>query len=217
MMDLTRQGPVFVLTFDAGENRFSGPFFDALERALGEVEAADGAAALVTTGKGKFYSNGIDLDWVGSAGSALPAFLRQLHRSLARVVALPVPTVAAMNGHTFAGGALLALAHDFRVMRSDRGFFCLPEVDIGIPFTAPLADLVRTRLAPQVAHRAMVTGRRFPAEEALALGIVDQVASEAEVLGAAVALATELAPKASGTLGAIKRNAYASVLAALEA
>lgn len=215
MLDLSRQGDVWILKFSSGENRFSTPFFDRVEEALVEVLRTPGPGALVTVGDGKFYSNGIDLDWLGSSGVDLPMFLSRMHGFLGRFLAFPLPTVAALNGHAFAGGGMLALAHDFRVMRADRGYFCLPEVDIAIPFTVPLSELIKSKLAPQVAHRAMVTGRRYPASEALEAGIVDAVASDADVLPRAIALATELAQKERGTLGAIKENAYAATLALL--
>lgn len=216
IVNLDKQGDVFVLRMQNGENRFSTPFFDELERALRTVEESKGPCALVTIGEGKFYSNGIDLDWLSTGAKDLDGFIRTMHQMLARVLAFPVPTVAALNGHAFAGGALLALTHDFRVMRSDRGYFCLPEVDISIPFTVALAALVRHRLSPQVAHQAMVTGKRFTAEEARALTIVDDIAPEEGVLPKAIELAQSLASKDRSTLRVIKANSAETVVRLLE-
>jgi enoyl-CoA hydratase/carnithine racemase len=74
------------------------------------------------------------------------AFIARVQALFARVLGVGVPSVAALQGHTFAAGAMLALAHDQRVMRADRGFFCLPEVDIKIPFTRGMAALIAARL-----------------------------------------------------------------------
>src|SRR5215470_556992 len=128
----------------SGENRFNRPFLDALSKALDDVEKSSGAAALVTVGaEEKFYSNGLDLDWIMGRGQAEgERFVRDFLAFLGRVLAFPVPTVAAMNGHAFAGGGMLALAHDYRVMRADRGFFCLPEVDINLPFAPGMSALI---------------------------------------------------------------------------
>lgn len=215
LLNLEKHGDVFVLRMQNGENRFSTPFFGEFEEALRTIEASSGPAALVTIGEGKFYSNGIDLDWLTRESGDIPGFVTKLHGFLGRILAFPVPTVAALNGHAFAGGGMMALAHDFRVMRSDRGYFCLPEVDISIPFTVPLAELVRYKLPPAVAHRAMITGKRFTAEESLASGIVDEVAPEASVLERALALAGSLASKDRSTLGTIKKNAGSGVIAQL--
>ena len=137
---------------------------------------------------------------------------RALYR---RLVTFPVATVAAMNGHAFAGGAMLALACDQRVMRSGRGFFCLPEVDINIPFTPGMSKLVQAKLTPSVAYEAMLTGRRFSAEEAHAAGFVDAVGSEDEVLPMAVERAQALAGKTRTTVATIKERMYDDVAAAL--
>jgi enoyl-CoA hydratase/carnithine racemase len=85
----------------------------------------------------------------------------------------PLPTVAAIQGHCFAAGAMLALAHDWRVMRADRGYFCLPEAGINIPFTPGMSALIQARLTPAAATAAMVGAKRFGGEEAAAVGIVD--------------------------------------------
>jgi enoyl-CoA hydratase/carnithine racemase len=131
------------------------------------------------------------------------------------MLSLPVITVAALQGHTFAAGAMFALAHDFRVMRADRGFWCLPEAEINIPFTTGMSALIQSRLTPQTAHEAMTTARRYGGHDALGAGIVDRAVDEDEVRGSAVALAAAQAGKAGDTLGTIKARMYASVLAAL--
>src|SRR5262245_53238881 len=120
MIDLRRDGPVFVLTMRSGENRFNPPFVKELSGALDEVENSSGPAALVTVGEEKFYSNGLDLTWLTGEGAGEGSqFVVGFIKFLGRFMALPVPTVAALNGHAFAGGGMLALAHDFRVMRGD--------------------------------------------------------------------------------------------------
>jgi enoyl-CoA hydratase/carnithine racemase len=169
-------------------------------------------------GDGKFYSNGMDLDWMNGPGQGqIGATVARVHALLARVLGFPAITVAAINGHAFAGGAILALAHDFRVMRDDRGFFCLPEVDIQLPFTAPMCALIKAKLPPATAHEAMLTGRRYDAPQAHGAALVHRTASEDDVLPQAIALAKRHAGKHPPTLNGIKRTAFAEVLAALEA
>jgi enoyl-CoA hydratase/carnithine racemase len=138
-----------------------------------------------------------------------------VHRLFASALVFPGPTVAAIQGHAFAAGAMLALAHDWRVMRIDRGYLCLPEVDINIPFTPGMDALIRAKLTPSAATEAMLTGRRFGGPEALSAGLVTATAGEAEVLSSAVELARPLASKDPGTLGKIKERMYAEVLAVL--
>ncbi len=173
------------------------------------------ARALVTTASGKFFSNGLDLEWLGAHGDRLPSYVIEVHQLFARVLALPVPSVAAVQGHAFAGGGMLALAHDFRVMRADRGYFCLPEVDINIPFTRGMSALIQARLSKRTAHQAMTTGRRYGGTDALAAGIVDAVAHEDDVLANSIEMVRALAGKAGPTLATIKSRMYADALNAL--
>ncbi|MFJ5116752.1 enoyl-CoA hydratase/isomerase family protein [Kitasatospora sp. NPDC088548] len=216
MPKLERDGEVFVLHLDADdENRFHPDRLTVLEAAFDEVEAASGPRALVTAGSGKFWSNGLDLDWLLNNGDRFAAYLDRVHALLARTLASPVVTVAALNGHTFAAGAMWALAHDSRVMRVDRGYFCLPEVDLDLSFERGMSDLIRARLAPQVAHEAMTTGRRYGGGEALAAGIVEEVADEAGLLAAAVERARALAGKTRPARGRIKEMLYSETLASL--
>ena len=215
MPTLDRDGEVFVLDLGDDENRFHPDWLTAVAGLLDEVEGADGPRALVTTATGRFWSNGLDLEWLSENSDQHAEFIDSVQALLARVLALPLVTVAACQGHVFAAGAMLALAHDARVLRVDRGWFCLPEVDIAIPFTPGMAALIQSRLSPQIAHTAMTTGRRYGGAEARVAGIVDDAVALDAVLATSVERARPLAGKAGPTLGAIKAQMYAPVVAAL--
>jgi enoyl-CoA hydratase/carnithine racemase len=183
---------------------------------LDEIDSAPDPLALVTTGSGKFFSNGLDLEWLFSGAADMPAFVADVERLFARVLAAPYITVAACNGHTFAAGAMLALAHDFRVMRADRGFFCLPEVDIKIPFTTGMNSLIVSRLPTTTAHEVMVTGRRFGGEDAQRSQIVHRAVAAPDVLPTALSIAAALAGKDRNTLRAIKERMYGETIRLLQ-
>ncbi|MFF3485533.1 enoyl-CoA hydratase-related protein [Streptomyces sp. NPDC002701] len=215
MPSLDRQDDVFVLDLGDEENRFHPDWITAVGVALNEVEKTQGPRALITTATGKFYSNGLDLDWLFDHVDQQQDYIASVHELLARMVSLPVITVAVLQGHTFAAGAMFALAHDFRVMRADRGYWCLPEADIDIPFSSGMAALIQSRLAPQTAHEAMLTARRYGGIDAAAVGVVDRAVPEDTLRSTAVEIAQAQAGKAGDTLGTIKGRMYAPVLAAL--
>lgn len=212
---LARRDDVFVLDLGDTENRFHPSWVEEVTALLDEVGAATGPRALVTTATGKFFSNGLDLEWLEDHQDQRADYLDSVEALYARILSLPVVTVAAVQGHAYAAGAMLTLAHDLRVMRADRGFWCLPEADIGIPFTDGMSSLVRERLDRQVAHRAMVTSERFGGVDAAASGVVDRAVDEQDVLPTAVDLAAAQTGKAGDTLATIKARMYAPLLEVL--
>jgi enoyl-CoA hydratase/carnithine racemase len=201
-----RRGPVALVRMDHADNRLHPQLLDALDAVLDDIEAGDGAAALVVTGAGKFFSNGLDLEYMSSHPDDAERTLARVHCLFARLLVLEVPTVAAINGHAFAAGAMLALTFDQAVMREDRGYVCLPEADLGLPFTPGMNALITARLGAPVAHEAMVTARRYGGPDALAARIVSELAPEAEVVERAVRRAETLAGKPRDAIAAIKRG-----------
>ncbi|NEW37803.1 enoyl-CoA hydratase/isomerase family protein [Nocardia cyriacigeorgica] len=214
MPTLDYHDKIAVLDLGDGENRFSPTFLDEMNTHLDAV-LADGAHALITTASAKFYSNGLDLDWLSANGERADWYVDQVHGLFARVLTLGVPTVAAMPGHAFGAGAMLAIAHDYRIMRADRGYFCFPEVDIHIPFTPGMAALIQAKLTPQAAVASMTTGRRWGGVDAAAAGIVDATAAEGELVRAATQLLAPLGAKDQGTLAAIKQTMFTEAITAL--
>ncbi len=204
---------IAVLTLGDDENRFSPDWLDGVNARLDDVEKD--AHGLITTGFGKFYSNGLDLDWLRANGERTQWYVGRVQELFSRILTFPLPTVAAVNGHAFAAGCMLAIAHDYRVMREDRGYFCFPEVDINIPFTVGMAALIQAKLLPQTAVTAMTTGHRYGGNEALSAALVDDTATEAAVVDTAAARLQPIIGKDRETLAAIKSTMYANVTAAL--
>jgi enoyl-CoA hydratase/carnithine racemase len=215
MPRLDRDGDICLLNLGDDENRFTPEWLATVRALVTEVAAQPAPVALVTVADGKFWSNGLDLDWLMSNLDDGPTYIGEVQGLLGQVLTLPVPTVAAIQGHCFAAGAMLALAHDWRTIRADRGFFCLPEVDLQIPFTVGMDALIRSKLPTATALEAMTTGRRYGGADAAAAGIVTAAVSEDEVLAGALAIAGPLAAKAGPTLGTIKERMFGDVLAAL--
>jgi Delta3-Delta2-enoyl-CoA isomerase len=214
MIDQTVVDDVSVLTMRAGENRFNLPFVQALTDAV--AMAAERAKPLVITGEGKFFSNGLDLDWLrdegsGQAGEMFPA----LYELLARVLTFPGATVAAINGHAFGAGLILSSAADYRVMREDRGFFCFPEVDLGMSMSDEFDAIIQTKFSADVLLHALISGHRYGGPEAKAAGLVHEVAPEGELLDKAVAMVRDLAAKDGGNIGRIKDKHYERVVTIL--
>ena len=151
MIDLTRQGDVFTLSLDDGENRWNTTLVREIAQALDEVAASEGPAALVTTSTSeKFFSNGLDLEWVQSKGEHRggdrKVFGAEFMTLMGRLITLPVPTVCAINGHAFGAGFMAALCHDVRIMREDRGFSCANEMQLGMVIPLPELALFRHKI-----------------------------------------------------------------------
>jgi enoyl-CoA hydratase/carnithine racemase len=210
-MTIEVHGTTLLLRSAEGDNRLNSAVLDGWDEALTRVEADESIGALVSIGDGKFYSYGLDVDILAAADAAVGPYLDRVLALLHRVVVLPVATVAALNGHAFGAGAILALAHDARVMRSDRGLFCLPEVDLGFDFPPLMSALIRTKLSPFAAQEAMTTGHRYRSSEAVERQMVDTAVIESELFDTALAIAARRGNKHRGALGAIKADLYASV------
>ena len=216
MIDLDRDGDVFVLTMNAGQNRWNTAFVRAYAAALDEVEASSGAAALVTaSADSKFFSNGLDLDWVQDPaahpqGGPREVFGAEYMALAARIITLPMPTVAAVNGHGFGAGFMIALCHDERVMREDRGFLCANEVEIGLRIPNPELALFRHKMSADAFAQTVLLARRWTGPDALAAGIVQQTCTLEQVREQAIARARQRAPLGANreVMGAMKEAVY---------
>lgn len=215
-IELEESGAIHVLTMQ-GTGLWNPAFLEAFGRVLDQLEAKSGPRCLVLTGTGKSFSAGFDLEVLGAGGQAASELVTGGIALLGRLLASPVPSVAAIGGHAFGIGAMVAIACDFRVMRADRGFFCLPEIDLKMSLAPAMMALLQAKLSPAVLSEVLLTGRRVGGEEAAALGIVDASCAAGELLAQASSRVAPLADKDGPTYAALKRGLYRRPLEIFEA
>ncbi|MFA6450479.1 MAG: enoyl-CoA hydratase/isomerase family protein [bacterium] len=220
-LTLEKDGPVGVITLSNDrENRFSPDFINEILETMDSVEKDKETGALVFTGADpKFFSNGLDLTWIMqniADPAAIVGYLKLTNSMFKRFCLYPKPIVAALNGHTFAAGVFLTAYMDFRFMREDRGWVCLPEVDINIPLLPAMIAICQAVMTPQGFREMYYTGARFTGPEALKLGFVDRVYPEAELLPKSIEFAAGLAKKKTATYAEMKRRIRADIARILD-
>ena len=201
---------------NAGENRWNTSFVREFSDALDEVELDDGPGALVTSSTDeKFFSNGLDLDWVKNPekypqNGDREVFGEEFMYLMGRMITLPVPTICAINGHAFGAGFMLSLSHDVRVMREDRGFICANEIQLGMKIPRPELALFRHKIPANSFFETVQLSKRWTGPDALNAGIVQAVGSIEELQEMALRKAEELAPLAADrkNFGAHKEMLY---------
>jgi len=212
---------VAILSMNSGENRFNFPFFKAFLEILDEIEHKTEANALVVkSSHEKIWSNGIDLDWfLPAAEKEGPEirnkFLAEMFGFMKRVLTYPMLTIAAITGHAFAGGAFLSFAHDFRFMRSDRGWLCMPEVDIGMTLGPVFSSISRRALPMYMFEEMQYTGIRLTAQECVEHHIVKKACHIDDLMNEVLAFAKTL-NKDRELIRKMKMETHKEILAVID-
>ena len=213
-----QHGTIAVLRIDRPPvNAFDLDVGRAFETVLDDVARSD-SAALVLTGTGACFSAGLNLKVVPTYGPAEQrTMVETANRMLGRLYALPLPTVAAVNGHAIAAGLVLVLTCDYRVGAAGAGRYGLTEARAGIPFPGAAMAIVRAELAPAAARTSTLVARNVDAERAAALGILDELVTSDEVLPRALTVAADLASMPREGYARIKHQLRAPTIAAIDA
>ncbi|MEA2101875.1 MAG: enoyl-CoA hydratase/isomerase family protein [Thermodesulfobacteriota bacterium] len=162
---------VAIVTMNNGENRHNPVFVDTFLNTFDEIEKDKTITSVVITSSDKkCWSLGIDLGWMMEAigkedFDALKGFMYGLNKVFSRVLSFPMPVIAAINGHVFGDGSILACACDYRFMKADKGFFCFPEVDIDIPFLPGMLEIVKKAFPYYKAEELIFSGKKTGAKE----------------------------------------------------
>ena len=165
---------VLTLSLERQENVVNPSMVNALDAALTVVEQREHPKALIVTSSGaKFFSNGLDVNWMAGHPNEAFSMMEAFWKVLARCLPLNCHTVAAINGHAFGAGIFLALACDWRLMRTERGFICFPELNLGMRLSKAFAELAKAKLSTATLREGVLTGRRYGSAAAVAAGMVE--------------------------------------------
>ncbi len=171
VLEWKKDETVAVITLTNGENRFNPTFNDAVLKAFDEIEqAAAISSVIIVSNDPKNWSLGIDLMWMMDkiGKNDLPAirdFIYGANDVFKRILLFPTPVIAAINGHAFGDGSIMACCCDFRFMKADKGFFCFPEVDIDIPFLPGMLAMLRKAFPYYKMEEAVFCGKKIGAKE----------------------------------------------------
>ncbi|MDM8525164.1 enoyl-CoA hydratase/isomerase family protein [Desulfococcaceae bacterium HSG8] len=221
MVEYTLDENIAIITMNNGENRFNPDFLAAFLDVLDEVEKKTDARTLVVTSSDKkIFSNGIDLDWLVPVIkkediTAAKDFFYLMNELFRKTLMCPMLTVAAISGHAFAGGAIWSCAFDFRLMRSDRGFFCFPEVDLGIPFLPGMLALLKKAIPMYKMEEMTYTGSRLTAQECEKHHIITKACHIDDLMNEALGFAKQMNKKRE-IVNEFKARLYRDILHAID-
>ncbi|ESQ28834.1 hypothetical protein EUTSA_v10019107mg [Eutrema salsugineum] len=219
MCSLEKRDRLFLLTLTGdGEHRLNPTLLDSIRSAVNQIRSDPSSlkSVLITTSHGKFFSNGYDLA-LAKSDPSLPFIMDAKLRSLvADLISLPMPTIAAVTGHASAAGFIFAMSHDYILMRRDRGFLYMSELDIELKVPLWFMAVIQKRIGSPAARRdVMLTAAKVTADKGLEMGIVDTVHSSAtETVEATVRLGEEIVKRGSDghVYGKMRETLFREVL-----
>jgi 3,2-trans-enoyl-CoA isomerase len=206
-VNVSVEGEVAVIVLCRGKvNAFDESTVDELNDRFHELEADEAVRAVVFSGEGKFFSFGFDIPgFLAYSQSDFSRFLTKFTNLYGYLFTYPKPVVAALNGHTVAGGLMLALACDRRLMAAGKGKVALNEIAFGASVFAGSAEMLRFAVGSRNAEEVLYTGAMYLPEEALRLRVVDEVCPGEELLEKAMRVARELGGKSQPAFRSMKR------------
>jgi enoyl-CoA hydratase len=211
-MTLTREGGIGVVRLEREHgNAINDAFVESLVATLAEAESDPAIGGVLLTAGGKIFCPGLDLqELVTLDREAMERFMRRFSAAVLTLYTFPKPVVAVIHGHALAGGCVLALCADWKVLR--RGAIIgLNEVKVGVPLPFGVAHIVREAVPSNALTPVALLGRNFSDEAALAAGLADELADADGVEAAARDRLSEFAGKDGTALSVTKRYLRAPV------
>jgi len=205
-MHVSKDVEIATVTLSRGKvNALNEPMVEEITKSFEDLAIDNEVRSIIFTGSGKFFSFGFDVpEFLSYPKNDFIKYLEKFTNLYTYVFHFPKPIVAALNGHTIAGGCMLATACDYRLMVTGKAKISLNEITFGSPVLAGSVEMLRYCVGSRNAQSILYSGAMYSAEEAFQLRLVDQVSSEDDLTEDARKVAQELAQKDSSAFRSIK-------------
>jgi len=209
---------IAIIRMNNSENRQNLDFANTMIATIDEVIEDQRVTALIITSTDlKFWSLGVDIDWLGKQLQSqsfqnIKNFMYGMNAVFKKLLLLPIPAIAAISGHAFGNGAILSCACDFRFMRSDKGFFCFPEVDLGIPFLPGMIAFIKKAIPLYKLNELKLTGRKATAQELESSHVILKACTSEEELRMESLRFAKTFTKKRGIFGEHKKRMHKQIL-----
>ena len=209
----TSNSAIMTLTMH-NEGKFNPTSLAEFNQALDQVLADESLTGLLISGEEKTFAQGLDLEYLTAEKPDIAMeFVHQCMQMIGRLLRFPMPVVSAINGHAFCLGAMIALASDYQVMREDRGYFCLPEVDLGMVLIPSMNALVINKMNNKAVRDSLLTGSKISGPSAQAAGFIDQCCSLDTIFIEAEKIIAPMLGKNRHAVGGLKEGINQAILA----
>jgi len=214
----TKQDTTSILTMTSKENRHNLDFANEMNQAIDDIFEDESILSLILTSDSeKNFSLGVDVEWLmqkmaENDSQSIKDFMYAMNNVFKKLIVSPFPTIAAINGHAFGNGAILACACDFRLMNSSKGYFCFPEIDLGIPFLPGMIAWVRKAIPEYKYQELLFTGKRTTAQELEEHHIISKSCPDPEILMTESIKFAQSFEKKRGIFGEMKKRLYKHII-----
>ncbi len=222
VVDWESDGSVALIRMNNGANRQDPEFVNQMNHCFDQIlKDPEIHAMIITSTDEKNFCQGINIEWMSQKLNSrdfesIKAFLHGMNKVFSRMLLMPVPIIAAINGHAFGNGAMLACACDFRLMKKEKGFFCFPEIDINIPFLPGMIEIIKKAVPDYKFNEMILTGRRVGAEELEKSHVIVKACDDAGMLmDEALAFARSF-KKQRGIFGELKKRMHKNIIKIME-
>jgi len=222
VIEWEKNGSVAIINMCNGPNKQNLEFVTQMNKCFDELlENKEIYSILLTSTDEKNFSQGIDVEWLGQKMNeqdfdSVKAFMHGMNTIFKRILFMPVPVIAAINGHAFGNGAMLACTCDFRFMKKDKGFFCFPEVDISIPFLPGMIAFVRKTIPEYKFNEMILSGKRLGARELEDAHVIVKASENREKLMAESLTFARTFMKKRGIFGELKKRMHKDIIKIME-
>ena len=222
IVEWEKDDTVGVINMCNGANKQNPDFVDQINRCFDRIlEDPEISSIILTSSDEKNFCQGIDLDWLGGKFNeqdfdTMKAFFLAVNKVFSRILLTPVPVIAAINGHAFGNGAMLACTCDFRFMKKDKGFFCFPEVDINIPFLPGMIKFVRKAIPEYQFNEMILTGKRVGAQELENSHVIVKASENEEALREDALAFARRFTKQRSIFGELKKRMHKDIVTVME-